>query len=1146
MRLGEFKLVDFEQGEDPHAVHARFNDTRTDYPRDRTIHALFAEQAARTPEAPAVFHGARTYSYATVEAASTRLARCLIKHDLAPEAPVAVMLDRTFELVVTLLGILKAGGSYAPLEPDAPLERARLLIGDTGARMLICERRFIRTANRLQWECPDLRLLLCADSDDVHGEIEGGGGMMREAIWDEVGRTASDDIAGGGWTSSYTGALLSRAVMDEYGDSAARKLEPFLTGRCRVLEVACGSGITMFRVAPRVAYYHATDLSAEILRWTRAETTRRGLDTITLEHLPAHAIDDVSARDFDVVILNSVVQCFSGHNYLRDVLHKCIGLMRDQGIIFLGNLWDQDRKEEFVASLRAFRDEHRGRGYHTKVDRSEELFISRDFLEDLRGDLPAIQAIDTSLMLGQTRSELSEYGYDAILTIDKHAEGRGESPRNRLQLDRRAVVACDEAPLAERTGPHQLAYIMYTSGTAGRPKGVMVEHRAVVRLVKNTNYVSFGSEDRCLQTGSLAFDASTFEIWGPMLNGGAVCRPPARSVLNPAEVARLIRTHRISTMWLTASLFNHHVESDLGMFEGLKVLIVGGERLSPEHVGRVRERYPLLRLLNGYGPTENTTFTTCHPITGLPDGDVPIGAPIANTAVLILDRQRHEPLGVGVTGEICVAGDGLARGYLGDAALTAARFAPHPFGQGERVYHTGDLGRWRADGVVEYLGRVDDQVKIRGHRVEPREIEGRIGAHPGVTRVLVLGRNDGAVGRYLVAYLTGPDPIEIARLRADLQAALPDYLVPAYFVQLDEFPLGPNGKVDRAVLPDPGRAAGVSGLGRVEPASETERTLVRVWEEVLGQTGIGVTDNFFEAGGHSLTVARVVALIEKRLGAVVPLKMLFELPTIRALASHLLDETRFGTALGDDALARLSGSADDPAVFAFPPGTGDAAGYILLSRLLAPYAVQAFNFIERDTRLADYADLVAGVQPSGPYLFLGYSSGGNLAYHVARELERRGMAVSAILMLDSARQYRPVPFDPDEVQRISDEFLAHESNKPYLTSVVLREKAERRITRSYQWIRNTVDEHDVAADIHLLVSEETVEAYHDESGRLVASASGWSDRTRGRFQTYQAEGPHAQMLHYPYLDRNAELIREVLERCGADTRVPRAPSGAGG
>ncbi len=242
---------------------------------------------------------------------------------------------------------------------------------------------------------------------------------------------------------------------------------------------------------------------------------------------------------------------------------------------------------------------------------------------------------------------------------------------------------------------------------------------------------------------------------------------------------------------------------------------------------------------------------------------------------------------------------------------------------------------------------------------------------------------------------------------------------------------------------------------------------------------------------------------------------------------------------------RLSGSDDGPVVFAFPPGTGDAAGYILLSRLLAPYAVQAFNFIERDTRLADYADLVVGAQPSGPYLLLGYSSGGNLAYHVAQELERRRLVVSAVLMIDSARQYRTVPFDPEEVTRITDEFLAHESNKPYLTSVVLREKAERRITRSYQWIRNTVDEDEVDADIHLFSSEETVDVHHDESGRVVAWAWGWAVVRGGGYQTHRAEGRHAQMLHYPYLDRNAELIREVLDRRGAGKRTHLAPSGPG-
>ena len=685
MKLGQFDLVD---GEEARAALLerlrRFNDTRTDYPRGRTVHSLFCEQAHRTPDAVAVFHGERSWSYRELEDAATRFAKVLVGAGLPPEACVAIMVEKSFETAAALIGTLMAGCAYLPLNPGAPQERLRHQIDEAGAAVLVTERRRIRLANRLQWICRNLRVLFCADTRDVHGESEGVGDMMREEIWDEAGRQAFDDISGGGWTSSYTGEWLSREVMDQYGDNAALKLTPYLHREARVLEVGCASGITMFRIAPRVGFYCGTDLSGEILRWTTARMQHLGATNIALRHLAAHDLDRLGERDFDVVIVNSVIQCFSGYNYLRDVLRAATGLMRPRGVVFLGNLWDLDRYDEFVRSLEVFRREHAGTGMRVKVDRSEELFVSRAFLDDLRHDLPGIARIETSTTIGEARSELSDFGYDALLHIDRRTVEPAPA-RHRVQIDLRAVDAVDATPLPERSSPAALAYVMYTSGTSGRPKGVMVEHRAIVRLVRDTNLRaarSLGSlpPDRLarlrrVHVRDLGHAAERRRVLPSARSDDPRHRrvdapdsPPRRhhAVAHRQPVQRACRQrHRaICRVALRAGRRREAVDASCRTVSARRI------RSWPSSTASVRPRTPRSR------PAIKSS-AACR-------GDVPIGPPIANTQVWIARRRRDEPVPIGVPGEICAGGDGLARGYLMDVVLTAQKFVPNPFVPGAR------------------------------------------------------------------------------------------------------------------------------------------------------------------------------------------------------------------------------------------------------------------------------------------------------------------------------------------------------------------------------------------------------------------------------------------------------------------------------
>jgi len=1130
MKLGELKKSDAGAAE-LRELLARFNDTRRDYPRELTVHARFSQQAATRPDAIAVVHGERVYTYREVDETSNRFARFLIDHGFEREDLVAVGLERAYELVVTILGVLKAGGAYLPIDCDAPFDRVRQLLDDAGTRLLVSEKRHIRMLNKLQWECPRLEMLFCADSNDVHREPEEISKFMQADMWDLVGLTSFDDISCGGWKSSYTGEWLSREVMDDYADNIRVKLLPYLNPATRVLEIGCSSGISLLRIAPLVGSYYGTDLSQTILSWTEREIARAGVSNVRLRSFPAHETHCVEERGFDVVIMNSVIECFSGYNYLRDVLRQAIERMAERGVIFLGNLWDLDLKDRFVKSLIEFRAANAGKGYRTKVDRSEDLYVCRDFLRDLQHEFPEIGAIEFSETLGTAQSELSEHGFDAILHIDRSARSDTSlPPRRKWQFDLTALESYPDSPLEERTSADGLAYIIYTSGTSGRPKGVMVEHRAVLRLVLNTDYLQLGPVDLVLQTGSLAFDASSFEIWGPLLNGGGLCRPSDLAILDPVEVARLIKQHRVTTMFITTGLFNQYVDSGIDIFAELNNLLTGGERASVYHFNKVRQKYPDLALYHVYGPTENTTFTTWHRIDRTYSSEVPIGRPIANTEVLILDESGL-PVPVGVPGEICAAGDGVARGYMNDPELTRRKFTPHPWEPDRRIYRTGDVGLWRADGTIEFLGRLDNQVKIRGYRIELAEIEFHILRDPQVKEAVVVAREVPGTGRELIAYATTKDGEahwDGDELRGRLRQVLPDYMVPAFVVRLDRMPLNSNGKVDRDGLPDPAGAHNRESTRDFQPESETEEQLAAVWKGVLGRQDIGMTEDFFDLGGHSLTAMKLSSLTQSKLGVAVPATTVFMHPTIRRMAQFLLDTARFGAAVADLPMVLMNRGGSGKLLFAFPPGTGDALSYAQLALVLDSVDLYCFNFLEAESRIEDYVDLILDRDPVGPYQMVGYSGGGNLAYYVARALEKRRKRVSRIVMFDSARNIARVDYGVEEPRQLAAQFMDDDAFRPYLTSVVLREKLIRRVQSYYAFFSGLLDEYPVEAKIQLITSWDSADEFRDESGRLLISQRLWSEVARGGFARFEGYGGHNTMLYHPHVEPNARLLMEIL------------------
>lgn len=470
----------------------------------------------------------------------------------------------------------------------------------------------------------------------------------------------------------------------------------------------------------------------------------------------------------------------------------------------------------------------------------------------------------------------------AVISLDRSSE-------------RSEISKCPDVPLEITRDASALAYVMYTSGSTGTPKGIGVPHHAINRLVLKTDYVKLGNSEVVLQFSPISFDAATFEIWSALLNGGRLVLFSAKTP-SLQELGEVIEREQITSLWLTASLFQQMIEHEPQSLRGVRQLLAGGEALSVSHVQRALDILPQCQLINGYGPTENTTFTCCYHIkTGELKNSVPIGKPIANTSVYVLDAMLR-PVPIGVTGELYAAGAGVARGYWNRPEITAERFVPNPFDdQGERMYRTGDLVRWRTDGLLEFLGRTDSQAKIRGFRIEPGEIEAALGQHPEMKQAAVVVA-DSSGQKSLVGYavVQKGSAINGEQLKEYLSERLPEYMVPSLIELLPELPLSATGKVNREALA--ARQIVIPQKQAVEPENSVERELSRIWSDVLRIEQVSVEQSFFELGGDSILAIQISARA-RQAGIQVKPKQIFSEKTIRSLAKAIDDGTQGRTEL---------------------------------------------------------------------------------------------------------------------------------------------------------------------------------------------------------------------------------------------------------
>ena len=580
-----------------------------------------------------------------------------------------------------------------------------------------------------------------------------------------------------------------------------------------------------------------------------------------------------------------------------------------------------------------------------------------------------------------------------------------------LDYGAREIKSHDDQNLSPVNDPENLAYVMYTSGSTGQPKGVSVTHRNVVRLVKNTNYAKFDAGAVFLQFAPVTFDAATFEIWGPLLNGAKLV-VTAAGMESLENLGQTIQHYGVTTLWLTAGLFHQMVENELNNLQGVRELIAGGDVLSPPHVRKVTKTLRNCRLINGYGPTENTTFTCCQTLTSFDAGrSVPIGRPISNSQVYVLSDEM-EPVPVGVPGELFIGGDGLARGYLHDPSSTAEKFLPNPFATnaGERLYRTGDLVKYRRDGSLEFLGRLDRQVKVRGYRVELGEIEFALAQHGDVRECVVTTEESPSGETRLIGFVApnaGTAP-RAEQLKTFLSEKLPEYLVPSFIVILDSLPLSSNGKVDRQALP---KIENVD-LGNVfvAPRTPEEAGIANIWKSLLGLEKVGIRDNFFVLGGHSMLAVRLISEIKKAYDQKIPLSFLYQGATVEALAELVSGDNSYAHLT----LSQIKPGSSWPPFFCVSGPEVNALGYATLAHHLGEeqpvYSLQGefrreiegeYTPEEIESWAADYLKAVRELQPEGPYMFGGMCTGALIAFDMAAQLEAEGQQTGLLVIFDT-------------------------------------------------------------------------------------------------------------------------------------------------
>lgn len=846
--------------------------------KETLLHQLFENQVECSRSLPAIQIGSRAMTYEELNKKANQLAHYLkFEKNLKPETLVGIYLENSEESILSILAILKAGGAFVPLDIKAPIQRIVSMVKEGKIEHLLSKKQYIKSLDNLLWSVPLLRSYICLDVEWIDEVIKSSSSdLMNVDLWNQVAIESTDEISSSGWVSSYTGLPFSEEEMKEYSENILQKLKIHLRPSFRVLEIGCGSGLTAFSLASHVQEYVGIDLSSEIVKKNQERARKEHLTHLKFICGKADQIDTLEMGHFDLIILNSVIHCFPNLPYLKLVIRKAIDLCNEKAFIFLGDLMDLALKTEMEDRLRSFKESHQDPSFRTKVDWSQELFISKDYLLDLRGDIPGIEQFEFSRKRGSLENELTQFRFDALIKINRIQKTL--LPKQKEQHGWASIHNQPDSNLNLFFSDQSLAYVLFTSGSTGKPKGVMVEHRSM------HNYIAWAKrdygKDRFPFYSPLHFDLTMTSVFIPLLYGGCV-------QIFEGEFDEVLESLSNNDSCNTLKLTPAHLTMIIDRGEpipSIRHFIVGGESLYAPQVVALSQLYrEPIRVDNEYGPTEATVGCITHTWTpSEKEGALLIGRPIANAHIHIVDANLH-PVPIGGIGEILIGGTGLARGYLNNIDLTAQKFIPDPL-SGRRIYRTGDLGRYLPSGEIVYLGRKDRQVKIKGYRIELDEIEAQILRHPLVLNCAVVIKNDPQRGKFLCGYYTSGKSLSSEELSQFLSMFLPLYMIP-HLVLLSVMPMTGNGKIDTSKLPE---LHGGNSKQRIPPKTDGERVLVNIWSRVLGllETELSTDDDFFDLGGDSIMAMRIIPQV-RAAGFNLSIKEIFQHRTISSLSQKI-------------------------------------------------------------------------------------------------------------------------------------------------------------------------------------------------------------------------------------------------------------------
>ncbi|MEW6734992.1 MAG: amino acid adenylation domain-containing protein, partial [Acidobacteriota bacterium] len=742
----------------------------------------------------------------------------------------------------------------------------------------------------------------------------------------------------------------------------------------------------------------------------------------------------------------------------------------------------------------------------------------------------------------------------------KHILPKVELPTICLDGDWQQIsLSSQENPSSPVTASNT-AYVLYTSGSTGQPKGTIVSHQSLVNYLFWVNRILLNEE--CYNIPFLTrftFDAFLKQLFAPLIRGDKVYLFSDIVSEAPALVRLLtqekdIYLNTVPSLWHVVLTQINEIEL-APIAENLKGLLLGGEQLPRELVEQTFEKFPEIKIFNLYGPTETTANATMATVKQ--SAIVTIGKPIANTQVYVLDANL-QPLPVGIDGELHIGGEGLAQGYLNCPALTAEKFIPNPFSTnlGTRLYKTGDMVRYLPDGNILFIGRIDDQIKIRGFRIELGEIQEVLSNHPDVENAVVMVVGEEILARHLIAYLVFDHKasVQVNNVKDYLREKLPDYMIPSTFVVLDKLPLTSNGKIDRRALPTVGKERLVSETEFVPPRNNLELKLISIWEEVLDIGPIGIQDDFFRIGGHSLLAVKLMAKIEKEFNQRLSLATLFQAPTIEKIAA-ILDQDSFEQVTTP--LVGIQTKGDRTPFFCVHPGYGNVFCYVALARCLGSkqpfYGLQARGFIDAEQPLTtveematSYLAAIRNIQPHGPYLLGGWSFGGYVAFEMAQQLQAEGEQVSLLALIDTIIQSDSINReDTDILIRLAREAnIALTSEELEVLSLDQQFACFIEKAKLSKFIPPDVDVPQLRRFVNVFKANlqakqryllktyfGTVTVFRAKEradGIEIDSALSWQKIVHGNVNIYDIPGSHYSMLFPPYVVELAQILGEKI------------------